>query len=214
MYDESSTEHPYRLPYTMNFKPSEDAQTEEGVFSFTANESLYNGETYSLAGTSRPSEGDKLLLAWCIKSPSYADEYFSCVFNTATNTISGTAGYDPDARNHTDTVFLSQQPPEVLACRPHPAVLAVNRPASLWAFARDAILLQVRRKLWSWSYFRDRRVARKRYLELAIRYDHFNKPLSDEEYREFLKVKRRFSPGDSWFLVSIAIQAGESRIHV
>jgi hypothetical protein len=202
--------------FTMIFKAA-DVQPQDGAYAFTSTDSLYSGETWSLSGTCRSSEEgeSKLMMTWVLKySEGYDDQYFSGTFDQITNTISGTAGSDSDKKKHWDTVFISQQPAEVLVHRPHPTALVEDRITSLWRFALNAVLLQVRKNMWSWPYFRDRRDNRKRYLELAVRRYWFDKPLSEKENEEYFAVKRTLYPADSRYLASVELRISKERIHL
>jgi hypothetical protein len=203
--------------FNMVFKAAE-TQPKDKAFAFTAKDTLSTGEEWNLTGTCHPTEDEddetKLSISWVLKySDKYSDDYFSGIFDKKMGKITGTAGLEVDVEKHSDTVFLSQQPAEVLVYRPHPTVLAKNKYISLWRFAQYAILHQVRRKMWSWSYFRDRRDHRKRYLELVIRRGWYGTPLSDEEDEKFYATARTMYPADARYLGSVMVSLASKRIH-
>jgi hypothetical protein len=216
-YTSASDEHPYQLTNII-FRAAE-TQPEDGAFDFTARDIIFTGGEWNLSGTCRPTEDDdtKLSMFWfCKHSETYADEYFSGIIDKKLGKIVGTAGSEADVERHSITVFLSQQPAEVLVYWPHPKVLAESKYKSLWKFAQNAILHQVRCKMWSWSYFQGRRDNRKRYLDLTIRRDWYGMPLSGEEHVEIYAITRTMYPADSRYLFSVAVRLGASlseRIH-
>lgn len=190
-------------------------QPVNGNFEFTAKNTLYTGESWCLTGTCRPTEDEAILsMNWVIRySESTDDQYFSGTLDRRAGKITGSAGLEEDTDEHTDKVFLSQQPPEVLVNRPHPTVLAEKKYSALWRYALDAVLLQVRRNMWSWSYFRDRRNNLKRHMELSVRRYHYGTPLSDEETIEYFRIKRTMYPADARYLNSELMRLGSERIH-
>jgi hypothetical protein len=191
-------------------------------FHFTAQGVNYVREKWQLTGECNPAESnsEKFFITWQSKQTDYPDEYFEGVFDTASKSIVGSCSPEEHATTFSNGAYLSQQPPEVLVCRPHPGLLAddpelgTNRYRSLWRFALDAVLLQVRRKMWSWSYFRYRRNNRKRYLELKIRSDCYGKPLADEEIMELFAVQKTLLPADARCLLSQAVKASTNIIHM
>ena len=88
-------------------------------------------------------------------------------------------------------------PAEILACRPLPAEFTKDRARALWAFARNALLFRARRKLFSWSFFKDRRDRRRRFLALGIRkLLNAGPPLTDEELVESKMSGKLIPPVD------------------
>jgi hypothetical protein len=184
------------------------------VLAFTAAGALNTGEGWSLTGTCRQTEGDqeKLSVSWILKySEKYDDVYVTGIFDKSTMRIDGTAGSDPDVEQHADIVVLSQQPPDVIIYRPHPTVLAnpEAKISALWQFAHDAILHQVRKQMWSWSYFKARRDNRKEYLDLAMR---FHKRYWQPQ--ELLSTKRKLFIADQAYLTSLVLKMSGLRVHV
>ncbi|KAJ7779541.1 hypothetical protein B0H14DRAFT_2631247 [Mycena olivaceomarginata] len=57
---------------------------------------------------------------------------------------------------------------------------------------------------WSWSYFKERRDNRKRFIELYIRSTKFGPPMSDEEWEDLSRVKKTLTTSDSRFYHSLA----------
>jgi hypothetical protein len=214
-YDYSSDAHPYQPFCIETFKPAE-TQPDDGVFAFTGNGGFPAiGLGWSLSGTCRPKENDqeKLSVTWISKySDGYDDEYFSGTYDRSTMRIDGTAGPGPDVDEHEDIVVLSQQPADVIIYRPHPTVLTNPeiKISALWQFAKDAILHQVRKRMWSWSYFRARRDNRTRYLDLAQRFFR----LYYWQPQELLRVKRKLFISDQVYLVSLVQKMSYLKVHV
>ncbi|KAI9068321.1 hypothetical protein FKP32DRAFT_1754486 [Trametes sanguinea] len=79
--------------------------------------------------------------------------------------LSGRCGPDKDDMPHTFQFFKSI-PPEVIIARPPPLEFEASRVRALWKYALTAALNQARRKMFSWSYLRERRALRQEYQEL------------------------------------------------
>jgi hypothetical protein len=134
----------------------------------------------------------------------YPTEYWSGTVDTATGTITGTWGYDPDLDTHSASFILKRTAPEDLCFRPAPATFEANQIRALWSFARSAIRYQVRRKSWSWSFFSERRDNRKRFIDLYIRDTEFGCPLTQNEETELSRIRQTFTTADSRFYHSLA----------
>jgi hypothetical protein len=88
-----------------------------------------------------------------------------------------------------------------------------NSARARWSFACAVVLDQVRRRLWSWSYFKDRFIARRRYTELYRR-RYLSDVLSDVESKELSACERSLSPVDTRFYRSIARSHYSACIHL
>ncbi|TBU55048.1 hypothetical protein BD310DRAFT_934540 [Dichomitus squalens] len=80
-------------------------------------------------------------------------------------TLSGRWGYEKDDQPY--TFLFKRVPPEVLVDRPHPKEFKENRIRALWKYALTVVRNDVRRKMFSWSYIKERRDLRLEYLKLA-----------------------------------------------
>ena len=65
--------------------------------------------------------------------------------------------------------LFKRVPADILVARPPPAEFDENRIRALWKYALDAARDIARKKLFSWSYIKERRDRRKEYLELVQR---------------------------------------------
>ncbi|RPD54176.1 hypothetical protein L227DRAFT_580748 [Lentinus tigrinus ALCF2SS1-6] len=83
-------------------------------------------------------------------------------------TLSGKWGYSLEKM---DTAFWFKRgvAPEILVARPPPAEFEENKIRALWNYALTYSLDEARRRLYSWSYFKERRDMRTEYLELLER---------------------------------------------
>ena len=66
--------------------------------------------------------------------------------------------------------------------RPSPSLLSQSKYRSLWHYAISATLDDVRRRLWSWTYFAARRDVRKRYLEENFRRKRYVLDIPDDVF--------------------------------
>ncbi|KAI0644525.1 hypothetical protein C8Q79DRAFT_777894 [Trametes meyenii] len=93
--------------------------------------------------------------------------YFTGILDEDCGTLSGSWGYDEDDKSY--QFFFKRIPPEVLIARPPPSEFEENNIHALWKYALTAAQNEARRKLFSWSYFRERRDVRREYLKLLER---------------------------------------------
>lgn len=86
--------------------------------------------------------------------------------------------------------YFSRISQEALACRPSPKEFEANRPRALWAFALSATRGEVQRKLFSWSYLKERQQRRIAYLELLLKEAKLNpKTRTPQERRELAEAR-------------------------
>jgi hypothetical protein len=131
-------------------------------------------------------------------------QYWEGQMDMDTETIMGTWGFDPDSTTHHGTFILKRTAPEDLRFRPAPVTFDTDKVHSLWKFALTAIEARVRCLTWSWSYFKERRDNRKRFIELYIRNGYFGCPLSPDELWEFRRVRQTLTSADSRYYHSLA----------
>jgi hypothetical protein len=82
-----------------------------------------------------------------------------------------------------------------------------------WSFACSAVLDIVRRRLWSWSFFKNRFIERRRYVEL-FRRRYLSDVLDDAESKELNAFEKSLSPTDTRFYRSIARSHYNGCIHL
>ncbi|KAI9068344.1 hypothetical protein FKP32DRAFT_1587743 [Trametes sanguinea] len=70
-------------------------------------------------------------------------------------------------------LFFQDIPPELIVARPPPSEFEANRIGALWKYALTAALNDVRKKMFSWSYLKERRTIRLEYLDILDRSDGF-----------------------------------------
>jgi len=77
---------------------------------------------------------------------------------------------------------------------------------SRWSFATQAVLSLVRQRLWSWRFFKDRFIERRRFIELYCRGYLSNRPgaLNRREFVELKTLELFLHPADAQFYRSIA----------
>ena len=140
------------------------------------------------------------LLAWDYKGS----------LNVATSTIKGTWGNDsrPDSA-YGGTFCLGRIPAWTYEFRPEEEAFKANRVSALWSLALSAVRHQVKRQLWTWSYFKKRRDQRIRYVKLYTRFQLSRNwviphNLSEDETREMRKLEQGFSTADARYYRSVA----------
>lgn len=104
---------------------------------------------------------------------------------------------------------FTRTPPAALRFRYNPAQFSKSATRARWSFALSAALLEARRRLWSWSYFKARGSERKKYLELSKRIGINDReytpttPLSDDEWSVINQLRQDLRPSDGRFYESL-----------
>ncbi|KAI0331154.1 hypothetical protein GY45DRAFT_1276344 [Cubamyces sp. BRFM 1775] len=91
--------------------------------------------------------------------------YFTGTLDEDDERLSGSWGYSETDKPYR-FIFWKNVPPETLIARPPPSEFEENKTKALWKYALTAVHNEVRRKMFSWSYLKERRAIRKEYLEL------------------------------------------------
>ncbi|TFK86599.1 hypothetical protein K466DRAFT_587082 [Polyporus arcularius HHB13444] len=94
--------------------------------------------------------------------------YFVGTLDEDQMTLSGKWGHSLEEMDYTFW-YKRNVATEILVARPPPAEFEENRIRALWNYALTYSRDEARRKLYSWSYFKERRNMRKEYLELLER---------------------------------------------
>lgn len=171
---------------------------------------IADGTTYSIIGTIKANEEGRDVLVMVL---TYKDQSWSLIFRAdlcnwdKSETVAGVCGYgsaDDAVGPSIQTPFiLSRLSPEILIHRPSPSEFEENRAKALWQFAISAVRDQVRRQLWSWSYFKARREMRKLYIELDTRVHNYGRLLEENEVAVLVRCRKALSPADARFYHSI-----------
>ncbi|KAJ7913942.1 hypothetical protein B0H13DRAFT_1612003 [Mycena leptocephala] len=134
-------------------------------------------------------------------------QYYTGTWTAATETLTGTIGFSQDPATHMGLFVFKRIAPEYTCFTPRPVELQSNKPRALWIFAIAAVRFDVRRNRWSWSYFKERRDARRRFIELYIR-SSFGPPMTSSEREEWGRLLKTLTTADRRFYHSL----GERKI--
>ena len=102
--------------------------------------------------------------------------------------------FRPSKFDYDQMFILRRIPSDIMALRPSPSEFIENKPWALWQFAIDAILYNVRKKWWSWSFFKERRNQRHRYLKLNIANWTYGRRPDGDEFAEFMRMRKAILP--------------------
>lgn len=158
------------------------------------------GASYILTGTCRVTENGVIRVRFMIYySLEFRTKYFSGYLKRDGCMI-GSAGWSEDASSHQYRFILKRTSAEIMCHRPSPMEFRENKAKAMWKFACRATRFLVRKKLWSWSYFRDRRETRIRLIEFDIRnYTSYGRPLTQEERKEWTRRRGAITAVDASF---------------
>ncbi|KAJ7126323.1 hypothetical protein C8R44DRAFT_980121 [Mycena epipterygia] len=163
----------------------------EAMFSMSLEPSSSQGEV-------RPPAGPRSFPA------RFPTEYYTGTWNTAMETLSGTAGLEEDPAEHSLTFVFKRT--EYLRFAPAPVQLKTSKARALWTFAISAVRYDVRRDRWAWSFFKERRDSRRRFIELYVRSTAFGTPLTGLENEELKRLTKILTTSDTRFYYSLAEQ--------
>ncbi|KAJ7757039.1 hypothetical protein B0H16DRAFT_1885755 [Mycena metata] len=189
---------------SMDLKPS--STQGEDVQLFTAS-GRSNGTDFNLMAECRVGDDPGIVsFTWQRSFPArLPTQYVNGTWSAATETLSGTWDMDEDPAGHRGSFVFKRLTPEHTCFVPSPVDLAANKPRALWAFAIAAVLYDIRKSRWSWSFFKERRDIRKRFVEFHIRSTKdWGPPMTDDDWDEFSRIRKAFTAADSRFLYSLA----------
>jgi Vacuolar sorting-associated protein 13, extended-chorein len=164
-----------------------------------------NGHDFKISGTCSPGETQSTITVSFKRTfaARAGPQYWDGQFDSSTDTITGTVSFDEERT--TTSFFLKRTSPDQLCFRPSPAAFEANKAQALWSFALSAARGYVRQRSWSWSFFRERRDTRKRFIQLYIRDTAFGKPLDEAENTEFSQILSGLTTFDSNFYYSLGL---------
>ncbi|TFK81228.1 hypothetical protein K466DRAFT_558153 [Polyporus arcularius HHB13444] len=161
----------------------------------------FDGDRFDISGTVVHSPDGTVFISWTL---SYVGDFN--IFYTGRlvdeRTILGTRSYDLNPTSQDWSFVLKKLPAEDLPFYPSPRELSENKYRALWGYAINVTLNNVRRRLWTWSYFVQRREARKTYVELT--WDMVDRPSPDHDSR-MSAIGRMCTPKDVRFYDSITV---------
>ncbi|KAJ7757035.1 hypothetical protein B0H16DRAFT_1721499 [Mycena metata] len=189
---------------SMNLKPSSTQGEEIQLFTASARS---NQSDFTIMGECRAGDEPGIVsFTWKRSFPArFPTQYFAGTWNVATDTLSGKYGLDEDPSTHGGSFVFKRLTLEHTCFVPSPSDLEANKPRALWAFAIGAVVYDIRKSRWSWAFFKERRDARKRFVEFHIRSTKkFGPPMTDDDWAEFARLKKTLTSADSRFIYSLA----------
>jgi hypothetical protein len=100
------------------------------------------------------------------------------------------------------SLVYARMPAELYALYPSLAQFEDGFARARWTFAITAVVTDLRRRRWSWSYFKKRREERKAFLSLYTRLLHFGRKLSENDDANLRELALRILPADGCFYLS------------
>lgn len=182
------------------------AETQEGGAQRFQASGRYDANDFTISGECSAGDSPRLIKVTYKQSfpARLADAYYHGQLDLDTDAIVGTYGSEIDPKTHQGSFILKRTPAILMCFRPAPAIFKRNHARALWSFALSAVHYHVGKKAWSKRYFEQRRVAKKRFLELYIRDNHFGRPLEQSESTELAHIRNKLTAADSRFYHSLA----------
>ena len=191
-YDGTPTLNGTRSMMTFVLEPA------DGEYEFKANAWSIKGRDTITGSWFKDENGiTKIKLMTTPQSFSWC---FSGRFDAERDALTGVWGQSLDAENSWGPMEFRRISPRYLTVYPSIKELSDNRSRVLWRFAIAAVLNDIRRVSWSYSYFSQRRKDRQTVISLGIRYFFYvGKGLKDEEDQLLLDTLMRLTPADACF---------------
>ena len=165
----------------------------------------FKGNAWSIKGrdtiTGSWSKGENgIMKIKLMTTPQIYAWFFNGRFDAERDALTGVWGQSPDAENSWGPMEFRRILPRYLTVYPSIKELSDNRSRALWRFAIAAVLNDIRRVSWSYSYFAQRRKDRQTVISLGIRCFFFvGKELKDEEDQLLCDTLHRLTPADACF---------------
>jgi hypothetical protein len=197
MYWPATSPRPSAGMCSMNLEPS---STQADVQLFTAADRANRSE-FKIDGKAREgATPGTVSISFKRSFPArFPAQYYVGTWDAVTQTLTGTFGLeDPEDSEGTQygAFVFKRIAPEYMCFSPAPVELEANKPRALWTFAIESVRFDIRRKRWSWAFFKERRDNRQRFIELYIRSTKFGPPMGDEEWQELARVKKTLTTAD------------------
>ncbi|KAI0633741.1 hypothetical protein C8Q77DRAFT_1157905 [Trametes polyzona] len=155
--------------------------------SFEASDTAAHGTSYTiLGGYTTKDDGSVEYNFTRTYSARLKKSYFTGALDEDGSTLSGSWGYSTDDKPY--QFLFKRIPAETLIARPPPSEFEENKIRALWKYALTAARNEVRRKMFSWSYLKERRDIRREYLELLER--EMDEISTEEDLERFALLDR------------------------
>ncbi|KAI0951411.1 hypothetical protein AcW1_008459 [Taiwanofungus camphoratus] len=153
------------------------------------------GDPFTLTGEREVTPEGLVSYSFSMNYPSHLVPMRFCgSLDSDARTLRGTWGWK--SVNSSNQFIFSRCPASIFSCRPSFEEFEKNKTAALWKFALSAVQDQIRRQMFSWSFFKRRREVRKRYVHLTIRDWRYGYPLNQEELDEYARLRQTLSSAD------------------
>ena len=127
-------------------------------------------------------------------------------WNPTSDALTGTWWDTRETKPRKGVFMYRRLAPENLCFYPAPTALKSNKPQALWKFALRAVCDQIHRRDLTWTFFRERGIRRRRFIELYIRKTRFGRPLDEAELEELRRIQKSLTNADHLFYISLANQ--------
>ncbi|OJT10257.1 hypothetical protein TRAPUB_13211 [Trametes pubescens] len=166
---------------TFSFNASADSA------SYEASDIAAHGTAYTILGGYTKKEDGSIEYNF---TRTYAARlkkmYFTGTLTEDGGTLSGSWGYEDDEKPY--RFLFKRIPAETLIARPPPTEFEENKIRALWKYALTAVHNEVRRKMFSWSYLKERRDIKHEYLHLVER--EIDNTSTDDDLNRFAVLDR------------------------
>ncbi|KAI0265382.1 hypothetical protein BC834DRAFT_825189 [Gloeopeniophorella convolvens] len=197
---------------TMVLMPAEGEQTVRA-------DAWCNLGRFKMDGTWTEGENREIKLTLRVTYISVMDrevvEYIMVDFHPdSPSTLAGVWGMTADPAWSYGAMGFRRTPSHYLIHYPTPFQMGEEKARSLWKFAINCMLDDVRRERWSWSYLAERRDKREAYMALAARVLYNEYTYHTEEEDDLVAIVKGLTPADACFYASrVRLRRATTWIH-
>lgn len=163
-----------------------------------------NGDKFIVSGTCiEGGSADNFQVISQRSFDAYSIRYHCGSLSLDDSAFTGTFG-DFEDPNEQDKYFAFRRtPPISMQFRPLEPAFQANKSLALWSFATAAVRYQIQQRMCSKSFLQQRTTHRRRFLELQIREEGWNKALNGAESAELARIRHKMTSMDSRFYHSL-----------
>ena len=180
------------IKWTLNRDSEENSIVASGTRYYSGHH-----EIYTITGTTGLLEGGKMQVDLKVAyMPNWRTTNLAGHFNLEENSIKGTITTSEGAQGE----FVFKRHPDFVRFYPAPSIIDAKE---RWKFAMKVIRNRIQRESWNPSYILKRIKDGKRYMDLAIRRDHYGRKLDENENDEYDRLFSSLYESDVRFYASL-----------
>ena len=160
---------------------------------------------FVIEGTIEPNETSGFKVSFTKTFNDKTKKFCEGTLDGKTGIINGTWHCEDDTADDYGPLYLIQMPPSAFQFRYSDSQFTSNPARARWTFAIDAVLYQVKQRLWLWKFMKAKCVERRRYVDLYTRSKYeVPEALNDATTEEYKLLNQHLSVDDNLLYRSVA----------